>query len=383
MSAAAGDVPLRVAISNPRRTWGGASSMAVLLAEELPRHGHQVLVLCRPGSALESRLRAAGLPHEAVLRGPDFPPPSVWRAARALRRHGIDVLLSATSNDARLGALAAWLSGIPVVVRGLGLHALPGNRLDQALWRRVTTMVVANSAATADVLRDAHPWLRQPMLAVVPNAVDVAAFADARPIDEAAIRELAPGAPDPAALTVGYVGRLDPEKGPDVLIDAWGHVRRRLPGARLLVVGAGGLQAQLRRASRGWPEVVWFGYRDRTAPIIAALDLLVVPSRRESFGMAAAEAMAAGVPVIASRVGGLPEVLTDGVHGRLVPPLRPDALADAIVALGSDPILRARMAAAGAAHARAAYAPATAARGYLRAFRRVLEDRPGSARDPA
>lgn len=346
--------------------------MAVLLARELSRRGHHAVVLCRPGSALEAGLRVAGLAHEPVLRGPDFPPPSVVRSMRALRRHRVDVLVSATANDVRLGAMAAWLSGVPVVVRGLGLHALPGNRLDQLLWRRVTSAVVANSRATADVLLEAHPWLTRAMISVVPNGVDVERFAGARPIDAAALSELAPGTEGGEGLTIGYVGRLDPEKGPDVLIDAWALARERLPGARLLMVGSGALEARLRRTTRDWPEVAWVGYRADTAPLVATMDLLVVPSRRESFGIAAAEGMAAGVPVIATGVGGLTEVVRDGVDGRLVPPLDPAALADAIVELGGDADRRRDMGVAAAERARVEWAPAAAADGYLRVLRDVV-----------
>lgn len=346
--------------------------MAVLLARELSRRGHHVVVLCRPGSALEAGLHAAGLTHEPVLRGPDFPPPSVVRAMRALKRHRVDVLVSATSNDVRLGALAAWLSGVPVVVRGLGLHGLPGNRLDQLLWRRVTSSIVANSRATAEVLLEAHPWLTQAMVSVVPNGVDVERYAGARPVDASALGELAPGAAARPGPTIGYVGRLDPEKGPDLLIEAWALARQRLPDARLLIIGSGALEAKLRRATRDWPDVVWVGYRADTAPFVATMDLLVVPSRREAFGLAAAEAMAAGVPVIATRVGGLPEVVRDGVDGCLVPPLDSAALADAIVRLGSDARLRGEMGGAAGLRARAEWSPASAADGYLHVLRDVV-----------
>ena len=148
------------------------------------------------------------------------------------------------------------------------------------------------------------------------------------------------------------VARLEPEKGQRHLIDAMPAILRAVPETWLAVVGEGSEAdaLQARAASLG-PEVaariVFTGRRDDVSALTADLTLAVLPSLREAQGISLIEAMARGVPVVASAVGGIPEVVTDGVDGRLVPPGDPAALADAIVELLRDPALRHRLGEAG------------------------------------
>lgn len=139
---------------------------------------------------------------------------------------------------------------------------------------------------------------------------------------------------DGEAFVVGGIGRLDPQKGWDVLCRAAALVRRRIPGALFVVIGRGPAHDELARA----PEcdaVEFVGYRDDAPSYIPAFDVLAVPSRFEGLGRVAVESMLVGVPVVASRIGGLPEVLGD--CGSLVPPERPEELAEALVRIAEDP----------------------------------------------
>lgn len=157
------------------------------------------------------------------------------------------------------------------------------------------------------------------------------------------------------ALVVGGIGRIDDQKGWDVLCRAMAVVRAAVPGAVAVVLGDGPGLAELQ--VRGGDAVRFVGYRERASSYLPAFDLLAVPSRYEAFGRVAAEAMLGGVPVVASAVDGLPEVVGDA--GVLVPPDRPEALAEAIVRLLSDPGERV----------------AVAERGRLRATERFSADR--------
>ena len=133
---------------------------------------------------------------------------------------------------------------------------------------------------------------------------------------------------------VGFVGRVEPRKAPDVLVAAAPAIRAGAPGARVVLVGGGdplaGDPAYARRVT-GSPDVEVVPWVDGAAGLMRHLDVLVLPSRSEPFGTVLAEAMAVGTPVVASRVDGLPEVVDDGVTGALVAPDDPAALAQAVL----------------------------------------------------
>jgi glycosyltransferase involved in cell wall biosynthesis len=159
----------------------------------------------------------------------------------------------------------------------------------------------------------------------------------------------------PDVPVTGVVARLEPEKGHATLVEAWPMVLDRVPEARLLIVGEGSLRASLearcralgllgdeaapRVGTRGAPEaarVIFTGRRDDVPAVTAALDVSVLPSYREALGLSILEAMALSRPVVASAVGGIPEMIEHGRTGLLVPPHDETALADAIVRLLSN-----------------------------------------------
>jgi glycosyltransferase involved in cell wall biosynthesis len=144
---------------------------------------------------------------------------------------------------------------------------------------------------------------------------------------------------EPSAPIVGVVARLEAEKGHRTLLDAWPLVLQAVPSAKLLVIGEGserdslGAQAEMLGISE---SVVFTGRREDVPAVTAALDISVLPSYREAQGLSVLEAMALSRPVVASAVGGIPEMIEDGVSGLLVPPHDCDALAAAIVRLLTD-----------------------------------------------
>ena len=144
---------------------------------------------------------------------------------------------------------------------------------------------------------------------------------------------------EPSARIVGVVARLEPEKGHRTLFEAWPLVLRRCPDAYLLVVGEGSQREPLERLARDLRiahRVVFTGRRDDVPAVTAALDVSVLPSYREAQGLAVLEAMALSRPVVATAVGGILEMIDDGVTGILVPPHEPEPLAEAIGRLLAD-----------------------------------------------
>ncbi len=344
---------MKIALCNSRRGWGGASSMAVELARGLRARGHDVVVFCKMGSALHRALDAE-IRVEPILGGADFPLPAIARCVRAFRRHGTEVALCSVRNDIRMVAPAARLTGVPVAMRRVHGYAF-GRGLVDRLFDRLPARYIANSGFTRDVMLASASWLTEGAVSLVPNGIDVERFAMARPASL--------GLPE-TAVTVGFVGRMDSEKGVLELGAAWPAIVERVPDAHLVIVGSGGEEREVRRRLGSARQVHFLGFRGDVPAVLRALDLLVVPSRSEAFGLAAVEAMAAGVPVVATRVGGLPEVIADGIEGILVPPADPDALAEAVVAMLRDPERMQRMGRAGRKRARREFDIARVVRSY-------------------
>jgi glycosyltransferase involved in cell wall biosynthesis len=141
---------------------------------------------------------------------------------------------------------------------------------------------------------------------------------------------------EPGSQIVGIVARLEPEKGHTTLLDAWPAVIRSSPDAYLLIIGEGSRREDLERHAaslRIAHRVVFTGRRDDVPAVTAALDVAVLPSYREAQGLSILEAMALTRPVVASAVGGIPEMIEDGVTGLLIPPNDADALSNAITRL--------------------------------------------------
>jgi glycosyltransferase involved in cell wall biosynthesis len=287
-------------------------------------------------------------------------------AVRKLQRAGFDVLVIDEPDDAiAVGALAAHL----VEVRADVIHnhmfraETVGTRAAMALaeigHRRpyvVSTVHSSRIRSQEDrrVLRDLTPQMDE-LIAVsqmverklvdegrttapvtrIYNGVDLSRYEQ----QEACCTLPEEYGMEPGSLLVGVVARLEPEKGHPTLLEAWPRVLRAVPDAYLLIVGEGSrreaLEAQAREL-RIAHRVVFTGRRDDVPAVTAALDVAVLPSYREAQGLSILEAMALSRPVVASNVGGIPEMIEDGVTGLLVPPHDAEALAGAIIRLLRD-----------------------------------------------
>lgn len=224
--------------------------------------------------------------------------------------------------------------------------------LDRALTRG-TDRVVACSGVVADHVAD-RLGVPRPRIAVVPNGVDCARFS---PVGNKAQVRAALGLPQEGPL-VGLVGRICAQKGQEDLVAAFPAVLARCPGVHAVLAGAPDETASLERLraqveSLGLADRIHlFGYVADVTRVYAALDVLVAPSRWEGFGLMLVEAMAAGLPIVATRVGAIPEVLGDAGAGLLVPPGDGEALARAIVEVLAEAGRAGAMAEAGVQRAR-------------------------------
>jgi glycosyltransferase involved in cell wall biosynthesis len=204
--------------------------------------------------------------------------------------------------------------------------------------------LIAVSKSIVAKIADERPGLAP--VSLIYNGVDLSRYDDQTPASD--LHETY--GLETGSRIVGVVARLEPEKGHQTLIDAWPHVLRSVPDAYLLVIGEGSMRDALEQRAafnRVAHRVVFTGRRDDVPAVTAAFDVAVLPSHREAQGLSILEAMALSRPVVASDVGGIPEMVDDGVTGLLVPHDRPEALAAAIVRLLQDRAYAARIATAG------------------------------------
>ena len=342
--AAQGTSPRRIALLVETGGPGGAEHVLLNLAEGLRGRGHEIIPI-GPDD------RSPWLHDQFVTRG--FAPERYsmrrlldWRCVRGiaeiLRRRGADVVHSHEFTMGVYGTVAAKMARRPQLLTMHGGRYYAGKlqrRLALGAAARLSGAVVGVSAACATDLEETLR-LRRGAVRVVPNGVPV-------PRGERAPVRRELGLGDADTLLVA-VGNLYPVKGHIVLLRALALLaeRGRASGLTVAIAGRGREEAALRDFARQAGiegRVRLLGYREDVGDILAAADIYAMPSLSEGLPLALLEAMAVGLPVIASRVGGIPEVVTDGEDALLVPPGDPAALAAAIERLAEDEALRAQL----------------------------------------
>jgi glycosyltransferase involved in cell wall biosynthesis len=314
--------------------WGGGEHWIVTVAKRLSERGWQATVAGREGGELIRRAREVGLDTVAWPYRRDFDPATFAAAGRFLRAKTPDVVLVTTGRDIRTVGCAARLRGLPVVWR---MGPLPKHSwLHRITGQWVVDHVIAPSQYVGGKLAR-FPWLRG-KVTVINNGIETRAEPSAAKI-AAARAELGVGEAERLVL---YLGRLLHAKGVDILLRAYSAVNNCHPDAKLLLVGTGPERETLRRMVRELKleeKVVFMGFTDDPSTVLSACDVLVLPSRSETFGFVLLEAMMFRKPIVASRVGGIPEVTGDDA-AILVDPGEPTALGTALSDLLGDPIKR-------------------------------------------
>ena len=334
-------------------TFGGAELLLAELARAAPEAGIDLRVsylldLADRSPGVE-RVRAAGVDPACVGIPPRLWTSALWRVRRHLAAGRPDLLHTHLPNSDMLGGVAARSLGIPVVSTihaiewgGEGLEQVK-DRLGGMARRHCAARVVAPSEGARRHYLETG-WDRPERVVTIHNGVQGAA----KPGAGSAVRAelgLRPG-----DLVVATLSKLRPEKAHDAAVGAAALLRERFPGLRLLIVGDGGERPALERQAAALGETVRFaGYRADVMEVLDAVDVLVHPSRADAFPTTLLEAMAASVPVVATAVGGIPEIVADGQTGTLVTAPKPEAFAAALAPLLEDAELRGRLGAAGRA----------------------------------
>jgi sugar transferase (PEP-CTERM/EpsH1 system associated) len=289
---------------------------------------------------------------------------------RLFRRERPDIVHTHSWGTLLEGLAAARIAGVPKFVHGehgtLQLRSYQ-RTLQRFAWSRAD-LVLSVSSRLAERMTDAtgFPMSR---ITTIRNGVNVERFATTRRRDARATLNL----PD-SVVAVGTVGRLVPVKDQATLIRAIARLRSQSVDATLFIAGDGPLRGELEAlasAERIAPHVQFLGHRPDVEAVLAALDIFVLCSLSEGLSNTILEAMASGVPVVSTSVGGADELVQPGVTGLLVPAAQPEALASALAILCASPVRRREMGDAGRTRARIEFSVGRMVRSYEDAYVRL------------
>ncbi|MBE0565471.1 MAG: glycosyltransferase [Krumholzibacteria bacterium] len=362
---------------------GGAEMQLVnyLFAADRTAFRHTVLCLTGRGE-LADTVESAGVPVHVIRARLRRMPLDLWAIAQWLRREHALVVHTHLYGAAFWGRLAGMLAGVPVLMTTEHGQETWKGRLHIAADRWLTKRTWRHIAVSKDVLeiRRRRERVAADKIVLVPNGVPIPKLEDAR---EARVRCRAGLGIAPDRPVVGSVGRMTGEKAYHDLLAAVDLLRRQVPDICWLQVGEGRLRDELAAdvMRRGLQDhVVMAGRRDDVGDLLAVMDVWAMSSVREGLPVSLLEAMASARPIVATRVGGIPDAVTDGESALLVPPADPPALAAAIGRLLADRDLAKRLATVARARATAEYGIAGVARRIEDNYREGLAAR--SSRGP-
>jgi glycosyltransferase involved in cell wall biosynthesis len=322
---------LTVLHTESSNAWGGQENRSLRESKELIKRGHRAMIVCQPGSGIAKYASEVGVPVATVPMPSSYDPAAVNFIRNLIRKEGIDIVNTHSSKDSWLASVAAWLSlKKPALVRTRHLAIGIKKSLTYTLLpRRIVTV---------------SEYVRQLFLArglpadkvvTIPSGIDTEKFDPSRG-DRSLREKLGIGPTVPVVVMIAIL-RLD--KGHYYFVHAAKEVAKKFPEVKFLIVGDGPQKENIM----GYIDelnvndnVLMLGLRRDIPEVLSIADLYVIPSIQEGMGQSTMEAMAMGVPVIASSVGGLPELVVDNETGLLVPPRDISALARAMEELLSD-----------------------------------------------
>jgi glycosyltransferase involved in cell wall biosynthesis len=302
--------------------FGGAERLLLDLARHLDKERFEVKVATVVGGGLlQSEFEKAGVPVKIFEKKSKIGLGVIWRIAKYLRAERPDIVHTHLFGGDTWGRLAAILARVPVIIsteHNTNFDEGGVKRMVKKLlsWKTKRIVAVSEAVRNYSVTID---HLRPQKLLVIPNGIETEKFA--------AVVSKKFGNPP----IIGVVGRLEEQKGHKYLFEALNLIKT-IPWI-LWVVGDGSLKNELEQLAKDLSlreRIIFLGARRNVAEILSQIDIFVLPSLWEGLGLAVLEAAAAGKPIVASHVGGIPGIIEDGVTGLLVPPKNVKNLADGL-----------------------------------------------------
>jgi glycosyltransferase involved in cell wall biosynthesis len=308
----------------------GGQRQLLLLASGLRARGHHQIIVCCEGSALEARAGLEGLP---VTTLPAHDPAHALGIQLLRQQINLSAIQILHAHDGR-GQTISWLASMGLAVRRIASRRVTFTPRDRWTYRLKYTRTCDAVIAVSEYIRDLVTQAGVPRgrVEVIPDGIELPVNLPGA-VEKSRVRNSWGFGDDD--FVVGQLGAFTPEKGQDTALDAFGVITNTLPQARLVLAGDGAVTPANRMKSLG-TRVLFLNHLESLADFFPGLDLFIMPSKAEGLGSSALWAMAYCLPVVGSRVGGLPEVVAEGETGWLIPPSSPEALANAIVLAASD-----------------------------------------------
>ena len=327
------------------KEWRGGQRQSLFLAKELKRRGLPFFFIVQPESPLHQKACEAELPVLPFKMRNEFDLPAILRLAWAMKRKKCLLVHFHDAHSAAVGSVAASLAKVPfrIITRRVDFP-LKKNYFSRRKYMKNIDAIIAISEGVKKVLVEGG--VDPENVEVISSGIDFSSFEE----DSSALtskdylhREFSFAVDD---YLVGIVAHLADHKGHQYLIQATKILKQQAPKIKTIIVGEGPLSMELDRQAKELDveDIIFFlGFRKDIPKILSSLDLFVLSSHLEGMGSSILDAMASRLPVVATKVGGIPEVVIHGETGLLVPPRNPSALARAILMLYSDKTLASRL----------------------------------------
>jgi L-malate glycosyltransferase len=351
------------------RTWRGGQNQVLVTVLGLRALGHRTMLVAHGGGELRQRA-AEGLELIPLAPRAEMDLSAAWRLSRLIKQVQPDIVHAHDPHGVAMAALAlsmsTQLAKPPLIAQRRVDFRLRGNSLSRWKYRQVDCFICSSEAIRQMLIQDGVPEARA---VTVHEGIDIGRVERAPTVNLHEELWLPHNAP-----IVGNVAALVPHKGQKHLVEAAALVVRDVPDARFILAGEGELRESLERQIREYrleKHVFLTGFRPDVLSLHKAFDIFVMSSVTEGLGTSLLDAMAAGKPIVATRAGGIPEVVADGETGLLVEPRDHKGMAEALVRLLRDEELRRRLGDAGLRRARARFSADRMVRETLKLYRRV------------
>lgn len=315
---------LRVAHVDTERSWRGGQNQVLLLMDGLRERGHTNFLVSRPGGILSERATAKNYPIKEIAPFGEWDFIAAHFFNRWLKRERIDIVHAHSGHGAALAAFGTLGTAIPVVVTRRVDFPLSRNIFSRWKYGRARFIIAISEGVKRVLIESGVPSER---IELIPSGVDFSRYAAVQKVERSQMQV------PPDAVVIGQVAALAPHKDQSTFLKTLRLLRQTNPNIHGVIVGDGGLRAPLEMLASqlGLQEVVHFlGFHENPLAFLAAFDVFCLSSKEEGLGTSLLDAMALRVPVVATNVGGIPDLIQDGRTGYLAPAHTPELLAEKV-----------------------------------------------------